>query len=85
MLLQLALLGGCSSREASFGAPAIPLFDAFFPAWLLCMLVGIIGAIVARGLFVGIGLDDILPVRLPVYVAIAAIIGLLTSQYGFGR
>lgn len=61
------------------------MFDAFFPAWLLCAFVGVIGAAVSRLLFVGVGLDDILPIRLPVYAAIAVIIGLLTSQFGFGR
>jgi hypothetical protein len=67
------------------GAPAIPLFGAYFPGWLLCAFCGVIGAVVVRLGFIRIGLDDILPVRLPVYVAVATIIGLLVSWLGFGR
>lgn len=75
-----ALLGGCADA-----APTIPLFGALFPAWLACASVGIVGAVVVRLAFIPLGLDDALPVRLPVYVAVAAIIGLLTSLVGFGR
>lgn len=75
-----ALLGGCADA-----APAIPLFDAFFPAWLACAAAGIAGAVVVRLAFIPFGLDDALPVRLPVYIAVAAIIGLLASLIGFGR
>lgn len=77
-------LGGCAG-PTPLGAPAIPLFDAFFPAWLLCAFGGVIGAVLVRVGFIAIGLDDILPVRLPVYVAVAVIIGLLISLFGFGR
>lgn len=80
MPLTLAL-AGCASHDA----PAIPLFNAFFPAWLLCAFFGVIGAVAVRVVFIRIGLDDILPLRLPVYVAVATIIGLLVSLFGFGR
>ncbi|MFC0284117.1 hypothetical protein ACFFJB_10940 [Camelimonas abortus] len=80
-----ALAGGCAASGATFGAPALPLFNAFFPAWLLCAFCGVIGAALTRVVFVRAGLDDILPARLPVYVAVAVIIGLLVSWFGFGR
>jgi len=38
-----------------------------------------------RVVFIRVGLDDMFPVRLPVYVAVAVIIGLLVSFFGFGR
>ncbi|WP_244643049.1 YtcA family lipoprotein [Camelimonas fluminis] len=85
-LMTLAgLLAGCAPVSSSLGAPAIPLFDAYFPAWLLCAFVGVIGAVLVRVAFIRIGLDDMFPVRLPVYVAVAVIIGLLVSFFGFGR
>lgn len=74
-------LTGCVST----GAPAIPLFGAYFPSWLLAALLGIVGAVIVRLLFVRIGIDDALPVRLPVYVCIAAAIGFAISLLGFGR
>jgi len=61
------------------------MFGAYFPSWLACALAGILGAVVVRVIFVRVGIDDILPVRLPVYVAIAAGIGFLVSLSTFGR
>ncbi|MFC6492889.1 YtcA family lipoprotein [Ancylobacter dichloromethanicus] len=61
------------------------LFGAYFPSWLLAALLGIVGAVIVRLLFVRIGIDDALPVRLPVYVCIAAAIGFAISLLGFGR
>jgi len=75
------LLGGCVSA----GAPAIPFFGAYFPSWLLCALLGILGAVVIRLVFIRTGIDDALPARLPVYLCIAAALGFLVSLIGFGR
>lgn len=61
------------------------MFGAYFPAWLACALIGILGAVALRFLFIRLGIDDALPVRLPVYVALAAAIGFLVSLLGFGR
>ena len=74
-------LGGCAETQA----PSIPLFGAYFPAWLLCATIGILGAVVIRVLFVLIGLDDRLPLRLFVYVCLAAGISFATSLAFFGR
>ncbi|WP_018391316.1 YtcA family lipoprotein [Ancylobacter sp. FA202] len=74
-------LAGCIPA----GAPAISLFGAYFPSWLLCALIGILGAVLVRLVFIRVGIDDALPVRLPVYVCIAAAIGFAVSLLGFGR
>jgi hypothetical protein len=74
-------LAGCLSA----GAPAIPLFGAYFPSWLLCAFIGILGAVVVRLVFIRAGIDDALPIRLPVYICIAAAIGFAVSLLGFGR
>ncbi len=76
------VLSGC---DVSAGAPSLALFGAYFPSWLACALAGILGAVLVRLVFIPLGLDDALPVRLPVYVAIAAAIGFLVSLIGFGR
>lgn len=82
VVVGLALLqGGCSTA----GAPTIALFGAYFPSWLACVAVGILGSVVVRLIFIPIGIDDALPIRLPVYVAIATAIGFLFSMWGFGR
>jgi hypothetical protein len=74
------VLAGC----AEVRAPSIPLFGAYFPAWLACTAIGIIGAILVRVVFVLVGIDDRLPLRLLVYLCVAAIIAFATSLVIFG-
>jgi hypothetical protein len=74
-------LGGCMQAQA----PSIPLFGSYFPAWLACAVVGILGAVLVRVVFVFIGLDDRLPLRLLVYVCLAAGIAFATSLLFFGN
>ena len=78
--LLVAVLGGCDPA-----APAVPFLGAFFPAWLLAALVGILTAIIVRIVFIQISLDDVLPARLVVYVAVATLAGLVFSHLAFGR
>jgi hypothetical protein len=47
-------LSGCSAG----GAPSFDLFGAFFPAWLLCGVIGIAAAGVARVAFISSGLAN---------------------------
>jgi hypothetical protein len=74
-------LGGCSAA----GAPSFDLFGAFFPAWLLCGIIGIAGAAVARVVFVSTGLANTLPYQLAVCTAIGVITALLFWLVGFGH
>lgn len=74
-------LGGCSTG----GAPSFDLFGAFFPAWLLCGMVGIAGAVAARVAFVGSGVANTLPYQLAVCTAIGVITALLFWLVGFGH
>jgi YtcA family len=74
-------LGGCSTG----GAPSFDLFGAFFPAWLLCGVVGIAGAALARVAFVSSGVANALPYQLAVCTAIGVITALLFWLVGFGH
>ena len=58
------------------GAPSFPIVGAYFPAWMLCCLIGITGAFIGRTVFVRVGLDAILPVKFFVYASIGLMIGL---------
>jgi hypothetical protein len=73
-------LGGCST-----GAPSFVLFGAFFPAWLLCGTLGIVGAGMARAVFVASGLSDVLPYQLSVCTAVGLIVALFCWLIGFGQ
>ena len=81
LVLASISLTGCSAA----GAPSYDLFGAFFPAWLLCGVIGIAGAVVARVVFVSTGLANTLPYQLAVCTAIGVITALLVWLVGFGR
>ncbi|MCB4767876.1 hypothetical protein LGR54_04605 [Ancylobacter sp. Lp-2] len=81
LVLGALMLGGCDARLA----PAVPLFGAYFPSWLVCTAAGVIGAVILRGLFIRIGLDDVLPWRLAAYASLAAAIGFLLALTVYGR
>jgi hypothetical protein len=66
------LLSGCSSA----GAPSFEAFGAFFPAWMLCGAVGILGAILTRVVLVSTPLA-VIPYRLLVCTAVGLIAAIL--------
>jgi hypothetical protein len=74
-------LGGCSIH----GAPSFVLLGAFFPAWMLCALVGIAAGIAARVVFIVVGLDSILQFRLLVCVSVGLVVAALTWFFWFGQ
>jgi hypothetical protein len=73
-------LTGCSLR----GASSYSLFGAFFPAWLLCAGLGLLGAVLFRGLVIASGLEEAIPLRLMVYTAFAAGLAVWTWLGLFG-
>jgi hypothetical protein len=67
------------------GAPSYSLFGAFFPAWMFCAVIGIIGAIGARAAMVSSGLAKVMPYQLFVCASIGLIVALLVWLIWFGR
>lgn len=80
----LCLLCICLSGCSGSGAPSFDLFGAFFPAWLLCGVIGVAGASLARAAFVGSGLANVLPYQLAICTAIGVIAAVLVWLVGFG-
>ncbi len=68
----LLLLSGCSGA----GAPSFEAFGAFFPAWMMCGAVGILGAIVTRVVLVSTPLA-VLPYRLLLCTAVGVVAAIL--------
>jgi YtcA family len=73
LLVTSAMLTGCSLA----GAPSFELFGAFFPAWMLCALIGIIGAASTRIVLTTSSFNDVIPFQLAVCAAVGVIVGLL--------
>jgi hypothetical protein len=82
-VVALPLLSLCGCSEA--GAPTFDMFGAFFPAWLLCMVLGIFVALGARIFFAARNLVDVLPFQLSVCTSLGAISALLVWLICFGR
>lgn len=76
----LLALSGCSQNHA----PSFVLFGAYFPDWMLCGLIGIAVAVGLRVLFVLIGLDSFLSLRLFTYVSLGVMAALLVWLVWFG-
>ena len=82
-LAALPMLSLCGCSET--GAPSLDLFGAFFPAWLLCAVLGILVALGARIFFAARNLTDVLPFQLPLCTSLGAIFALLIWLICFGR
>ena len=71
--LASAGLDGCTAARA----PSYEFFGAFFPAWMLCALAGILGAAAARAVFSRPRLAGAVPYQLAVCTAVGVIVALL--------
>jgi len=79
-LLATALaLSGCAVQ----GAPSYTLFGAYFPAWMFCAAIGLLGAIIARAFFEAAGLAYILPFQLFLCASIGVCAGLAAGFLWF--
>jgi hypothetical protein len=74
-------LSACSLK----GAPSYAIFGAFFPAWLLCAGIGLVGSVVLRVLVIALGFEEALPLPLLVYIAFATGVALWLWLALFGE
>ena len=57
--------------------PQINIFGSFFPSWMLCVAIGIVVAVLARLLFLRVGVDPYLGPRALVYPSLALLVTLV--------
>lgn len=79
--MALFMLSGCVAQQA----PVFTLLDSYFPSWIACALLGIIAAVITRVIFIRLGIDDALPVRLLVYTCLALAVAFISSLLIFAR
>ncbi len=58
-------------------APQINIIGSFFPSWMLCAAIGIGVAMIARWLFLRMGVDPYLGPRALVYPSLAILVTLV--------
>lgn len=80
LLASLLLPAGCGSS----GAPSFSVAGAYFPGWMLCALLGVVTALVARAVLVVSGLAFVLPLQLLVCISIGCIAAFVTWLSWFG-
>lgn len=73
-----------SVGPAAAAAPSLVVFGAYFPAWLLCALLGVVGALAVRALLRRVNLDEALPAKIVVYLAFAILIGVGLWRLWYG-
>ncbi|QIM47829.1 hypothetical protein G9Q38_00860 [Pusillimonas sp. DMV24BSW_D] len=72
----LLMLGGCSQGRA----PSFLLFGSYFPSWLVGVAISIPLTLLVRWGLIRVGIDDVLPLRLLVYVCLGLI---FTMMFAF--
>ena len=74
LVVPSCMLTGCSLAAA----PSFALFGAYFPAWMLCGLIGIVGAAATRVLLTSPALSGVVPFPFTVCTAVGVIAALLS-------
>lgn len=67
-------LAACTLRGR---APSFVVFGSYFPAWIVCALLGVVATIVIRALFIRSGIDAGLQLRPLVYACLGVLCSLL--------
>jgi hypothetical protein len=57
--------------------PQINILGSFFPSWMLCVLIGIVVALLGRLLFIRTGIDPYVGPRALVYPSLAILVTLV--------
>ncbi|WP_051956166.1 YtcA family lipoprotein [Beijerinckia mobilis] len=76
----LFLLPGCTLD----GAAAFEIAGAYFPGWMVCATLGILGGCLLRLLFIRLGIDERVPWKLFFYTAASLILTLVSWRQWFG-
>lgn len=63
----VSLLSACSR------APSMDVLGSFFPAWIVCSLLGIVFAVLTYLVFARIGLHAAIPIQPVTYTCLAAV------------
>src|SRR5215831_12992831 len=64
-------VGGCSH------SPSLDLLGSYFPAWMLCAVIGIVASVIIRQILALIGVNEYVFAPLLTYVALALFVTLL--------
>jgi hypothetical protein len=66
-------------------APTMDLLGSYFPAWMLCAVIGIVAAVIIRQILAVAGINDYVVAPLLTYAALAVSATLLAWLVWFGH
>jgi len=66
-------------------APTMNLFGSYFPAWMLCAVIGIVTAVFIRQILAVAGINDYVVAPLLTYAGLAVSATLLAWLFWFGH
>jgi len=72
-------VAGCSH------SPSLDLLGSYFPAWMLCAVIGIVTSVVIRQILAVAGINEYVVAPLLTYVALALFVTLLVWLLWFGH
>ena len=75
MIVMVSGLAGCTR----VGAPSFTLVGSFVPYWIFCVVLALILTVIIRVGFIKWGIDDVMPLRLVVYVCLMLTLTFLFS------
>lgn len=70
--MSVFLLDACSA------SPSRNILGSYFPTWMLCALIGIVGTAMIRFVLIKVGVDATLPVPVLVYLCLWVTVTLAT-------
>jgi len=76
-MMRLYLTAGASVFCATGCSPTLSVGGAYYPAWLVCIASGVIGAMIGRAILIKAGWDSSLKPRALVYPALAGLVSLI--------
>ena len=66
-------------------SPSLPFYGAYFPFWLFCAALGVLGSVLVRMLLIRLSVDEGIPFRTLVYISLACLIAFAIAATAFGR
>ena len=72
-------IAGCSH------SPSLDLLGSYFPAWMLCAVIGIVASVIIRQILALIGINEYVIAPLLTYVALALFVTLLVWLLWFSH
>jgi YtcA family len=66
-------------------SPTMDLLGSYFPAWMLCAVIGIVASVIFRQILAAAGINDYVVAPLLTYAALAVSATLLVWLFWFGH